>query len=124
MSAVEACWYVSVSTDVLQSPLQWSGGPIVDERDLQEVLVNPRALDLLRETSIENGQDELQQQQQPIISQQQQQQQQQQQEEEEEEERDREREHLLSLPPELLFGPQIIQYKLSNLATSNLQRSL
>ena len=117
MSAVEACWYVSVSTDVLQSPLQWSGGPIVDERDLQEVLVNPRALDLLRETSIENGQDELQQQQQPIISQQQQQ-------EEEEEERDREREHLLSLPPELLFGPQIIQYKLSNLATSNLQRSL
>ena len=64
MSAVEACWYVTVSTDVLQSPLQWSGGPIVDERDLQEVLVNPRALDLLRETSIENGQDELQQQQQ------------------------------------------------------------
>ena len=101
-----------MSTDVLhESPLQWSDGPIVDERELQEVLVNPRALDLLRETSFENGQDELQQQQQ-------------QEEEEEEEERDREREHLLSLPPELPFGPQIIQYKLSNLATSNLQRSL
>ena len=78
-----------MSTDVLQSPLQWSGGPIVDERDLQEVLVNPRALDLLRETSIENGQDELQQNKQ-------QQQQQQEEEEEEEEERDRERAPIVS----------------------------
>ena len=74
MSAVEACWYVSMSTDVLQ-----------------EVLVNPRALDLLRETSIENGQDELQQQQQ--------QQQQQRQQEEEEEEEVVDREHLLYIFP-------------------------
>ena len=52
--------------------------------------MNLRALDLLRETSIENGQDELQQQQQ-------QQQQQRQQEEEEEEVVDRE--HLLYIFP-------------------------
>ena len=58
MSAVKACWYVSVSTDVLQSPLQWSDGPIIGERDPQEVLVSLRALDLLRETFIE---DDLQQ---------------------------------------------------------------
>ena len=47
-----------MSTDVLQSPLQWSDGPIIGERDPQEVLVSLRALDLLRETFIE---DDLQQ---------------------------------------------------------------